>query len=151
MNFYKNLRVKRVAPWLPHFMGTSVLVFCLYPVQAPHGLCYCCWSRSTPLTTVSAQLVFECWTRPLSLGFPSLYLPLLLSGCCLFSCFKMFWSLEDLACEPMPKHSGTRCYLRPAKMLQVGMKDPYLCEFHFVPESIGCMEEVGQSGKPAHH
>lgn len=36
-------------------------------------------------------------------------------------------------------------------MLPVGMKDPHLHEFHFVPGSIGCMEEVGQIGQPSHH
>lgn len=36
INYYSHLKVKRVAPQLPQFMDTSVLVFCLYPIQAPH-------------------------------------------------------------------------------------------------------------------
>lgn len=61
------------------------------PSRLPVALCYCCWNSSAPLTTVNAQLVFECRTRPLSLGFlPPLCLPLLLSGHCLLSCFKCF-------------------------------------------------------------
>lgn len=36
MNHYNNLKDKRVAPQLPQFMDTSVLVFWLYPVQTPH-------------------------------------------------------------------------------------------------------------------
>lgn len=55
------------------------------PSRLPVALCYCCWNSSAPLTTVNAQLVFECRTRPLSLGF----LPPFASLC--------FW--VDIACS----------------------------------------------------
>lgn len=35
MKYYNNLKCKGDAPQLPQFMDTSVLVFCLYPIQAP--------------------------------------------------------------------------------------------------------------------
>lgn len=37
--------------------------------RLPIAFCCCCWNSSAPLTTVNAQLVFECGTRPQSLGF----------------------------------------------------------------------------------
>lgn len=39
------------------------------PSSLPVAFCYCCWNSAHRLTTVNAQLVFECRTGPLSLGF----------------------------------------------------------------------------------
>lgn len=49
-------------------MDTSVLVFFLYPFQAPRCSLLLLLELCAPLT-VNAQLVFECRTGPLSLGF----------------------------------------------------------------------------------
>lgn len=46
---------------------------------------------------------------------------------------------------------GSRCCSRPAKLLLVGMRDPYLHDFDFAALPIGCGEEVGRSRQPSHH
>ena len=97
---------------LPLFMDTSVLVFFLFPVQAPHRSLLLLLELRAPLTTVNAQLVFDCRAEPLSLGsLPSASLcfwvdvtyTLVLKG---------FKAPKELGRELTPKRSRTRCCSR---------------------------------------
>lgn len=78
-------------------MDTSVLVFCLYLIQAPCCSLLLLLELQCTLMTVNAQLVFECRTRPLSLGF----FPL--ASLC-------FW--VDVACSLVKCFKARRSHLR---------------------------------------
>lgn len=94
-------------------MDTSVFVFFLYPVQAPRCSLLLLLELCAPLTTVNAQLVLDCRTGPLSLGFlPS-------ASLCFWVDVTYALVLKGLKpqgarSELVPKCSWTLCYSRPA-------------------------------------
>lgn len=108
---FNSLKDKKDVPQLP-FMDTSVLVFCQYLIQAPAALCF-----SWLLTTVNAQLVFECQMRPLSLCLPCLWVFF-----CLCSCFKWFKAPKELTHEATPKKSKGISAIEVQKRPQFGIQ-----------------------------
>lgn len=127
---------------------------CLCSLQSPRGALLLLLELGAPLTTVYAQLVFECGTGPLSLGSsPPPPLPCFLVDVARSLVLNALKPQGADSREPMPKRSGMQCSSRPAKMWRVGTRDPPpICtNFTLFPGPIGCMGEVEQSGQPFHH
>lgn len=124
------------------FTDKNVLVFCLYPSSLPVALCYCCSNSSVLLHLWMLNRATEFWLFPLDL-------PLFPHGCCSHFCLKCSeaWRISLMSQNVL----GSRCCSRPAKILPVGMRDPYLHDFCFTALPIGCGEEVGQNGQPSLH